>query len=178
MRISRFIKLIELDGTEAPQVRDPKIVKVAPNAPILQSKDKEAMILQSEKPEEEVEEAFIPYVLEGKKKQKVSSLGIVGIVAIAVILGVVADHFKAKERKDCFSKIGEEGFECRKKLRLQEIELQINLLRKRLRDCTTKISKEHYFLRQNCIDTTENKILDLRNKYRQIMSGKYKGPKK
>jgi hypothetical protein len=177
MRMSRFIKLIELDGTEAPQVRDPKIVKVAPNAPILQSKDKEAVILQSEKPEE-VEEIFIPYVLEGKKKQKPSITTIMGIVTIAAIMGVVAAHYEAKEREVCLSKTAEEGFECRKKLKLQEIETKIGLLRKRLQQCYTKIDKEQSHFRQHCVDSTEEKILELREKYRQLMVEKYKGPKK
>jgi len=176
MRISRIIKLIELDRTEAPQVRDPKIVKIAPNAPILQSKDKEPMILQSENPEE-VEETFIPYVLEGKKKQKVSTLGVLGIITIAAIIGAVAAHFEAKEKETCFSKTGVEGFECRKKLKLQAIEVQIGLLRKRIQNCYTKISKERAFLRQNCVDTSEEKILELRERYRELTSEKYKGSK-
>jgi len=223
MKISTFIKLIELDGT---QVRNPKVVKVSPNAPMLQSKDKHPMILQSENPEEVEEQnidlmstygggplekgktinppktqpsagivlqppkkvpsfrlapaeesILIPYVLEGKKKQKSSVLGTLGILTIAVIIGGVAAYFESKERQDCFSKTGRLGFECRKKLKLREIETQIGLLRKRLYDCHTKISKDHDVLRQYCVETTADKILDLREKYRQEMSKEYKGSK-
>ena len=51
-----FLRLTELDDVEVPKVRNPKVVKVSPNAPMLQSKDKHPMILQSENPEEEIEE--------------------------------------------------------------------------------------------------------------------------
>ena len=238
MKISTLMKLIELDGTEAPQVRNPKVVKVSPNAPMLQSKDKHPMILQSENPEEVEEQSIdlmstygggplekgktinppgtvaaklakyqpspktqpsagivlqppkkvpsfrlapaeesilIPYILEGKKKQKSSVLGTLGILTIAVIIGGVAAYFESKERRDCFSKTGREGFECRKKLKLRKIETQIGLLRKRLHDCHTKISKDREVLRQYCVETTADKILDLREKYRQEMSKEYKG---
>ena len=243
MKISRLMKLIELDGTEAPQVRNPKEVKVSPNAPLLQSKDKHPMILQSEKPEEEIEEQninlmstyskeplekgrtinppegtvahrlmskyrqilvqtknviepkvrstslrlapaeegiLIPYILEDKKKQKSSMediLGMIGILTIAAIISGVASYFEAKEKRDCFSKTGKEGFECRKRLKLKEIETQIAYLRKRLQKCYTKVSREHDVLMRYCIDTTGEKILDLRDKFREEMSKKYKGSK-
>ena len=160
MNISKLIKLIELDRTEAPKVRDPKVVKVSPPAPIL----------QSEKPEEEVEESiFIPYVLEGKK-QKVSTLGMAGVMTIAGIVGVISSYFEAKERRECYDKKGEEGFDCRKRLKLQKIEQQVNLLGKRIRECSKKIGKENYFLRQQCIDASVDKIIELKEKYRDIMT--------
>jgi hypothetical protein len=241
MEITRLIKLIELDRTEAPKVRDPKIVKVAPNAPILQSKDKNPLILQSEKPEEvdeqsinlmttyrggplekgktinppntvaaklaskyypspksqsgagvilqpsktttslrlaPAEESFlIPYVLEVKEENK-RTLTLAGIFSIALIIGTLTAYFEDRIKEQCFSKIGKEKFECKKKLQLKELAAKISALRKRLSECYVKIDISYYFLRQHCIDNTVEKILDLREKYRELVAEKYKEPKR
>lgn len=242
MKISKFVKLIELDGDSSPQVASPKETKVEPNAPLLQAKDKEPTILQSEKPEEvdeqgqplnlmstyggeplqkakslqappgtvasklslakgpirrpepprviepkvnpslrlaPAEESFIPSVLKSKKKlsrkkTKDHSLKEVGIFSIKAIVGAITKFFEEISNTKCYQKTGLEGFECRKKIKLREIEVKINFLKKRYKDCHTKINPKLGFLKDNCIETTVNKLQELRDKYKEVMAETYK----